>query len=274
MILENLIKDSKNFDSYLKKFNREPEEYPTVADKFIELANIMKIQGRLSQHEIILIESLNFESEIKKCKSLFEVGLKCLFLNYDSTRLPFEFLRSNFENISVYVIGGSAAYIHILAKTLHAVPLADIDFCMVAEKEQSNQEIFDTLVNKLDQFCIDRNCSYEFIDNDNNYSSEETRNLNRISIGYVQIYQNGDKYIKLNYFINQIPFEDIPELEVIAGLNVVNFNGTYDEEKINFELAVEMTQGETKSKDEGEYQMFLDKLPRKQEIMTYLNNLK
>lgn len=201
-----------------------------------------------------------------------------------------EFLCNEME-ADVFIIGGSASYLHILDKLEIEVDIKDIDFSIynrkeieevsynedeevsynedqeveepqdieelynrMAEKHEAEkheaEKVYNEMIEKLNSFCASNGLSYSII---------LDREDDRFSVGYIQLAKDKMEYMKLNYFINE---ENLP-YERINNLNVLKLEKTLQNEEYYLDLALEITSNEQPYEQE-EYEMFLDKLPRKQ----------
>lgn len=174
--------------------------------------------------------------------------------------IPFSFLETlKFDSAKHFISGGCAAYMHIFNKLNKKIHLANIDLCIVKNDysylDSSEIGIFEELVQKIELFCEKNNCTYEIT------------NMRDSVLGTIDFYQKGKKCTAINFFIGRFLPNEVPIIERINGLNIENFENCCFYENKNLELCISMTEGDGKTTDLSEYEMFMERKPRKQEIV-------
>jgi hypothetical protein len=129
-----------------------------------------------------------------------------------------------------FVTGDSSAYLHILQNHNHEIKLKNIDLQIISEKEDDNLIIYSDLKDCLIVFCEENKLTFEFIDD--NFS-----NLDEIK--KIKILKNDNLIITLNYFINQIGMEEVPEISTIYNVPVLNYSDMYNKELEEYNLLKE-----------------------------------
>lgn len=187
--------------------------------------------------------------------------------NIDQDYYPLLFLfeltkKFKFNGTSVYVHGGSASYLHILNLERFKIELNDIDFNIISEDKDNNEQ-FNLLNSFIITFCTEHELTYTI-----KFSPTYGSVSDQKSIGYLYFHKDGKQFTELNYFINQFEFDEIPKLDIITGINVVNLQKCFEDEKqvlIDFESEIENSGSE-------ESEFLIPKIRRKKEAMEHLKN--
>jgi hypothetical protein len=220
MSLLALLAKHKYYDQYLKYYNENPNDYKTLKDKFIRLANIFLETNKINKFEIKIVKSLFFKDAVHNCRTYHEIILYC---NYYSNpkMLGLKFVKDfiklyNSNKCNIFVKGGAAAFLHILECKNIEIDLNDIDFEI--NTNVNNQYIYERLVEFTAIFCK----KYDLL----NYLKFDENS--KYNTGYIIIHLNGKEIVKLNYFINYS--NNIPPLTLIDNIFVTNIKETYEHE--------------------------------------------
>lgn len=274
LFLQKLYNDQIAYDTYLKHFKKDPRDYSTLNEKFVELAKCSKESSKLSENEIKLIEHPFFVESLDTSTSLLEVALKCL--NYvepspkkDIVSVGFTFLAELTEhlqsNCTTFLTGGAAGYLHILDREGVKISLNDIDFNIVSDQYDEHM-LHEKLLDFASDFCIRNNLGFRY----NDLSEHE----GGVSIGYLYLVNRSDEEIELNFFLNQFTLKEIIENHdadtVIFGIRTGSFEKIFENESMMLQESKDIVDA---NYDEEETKTHVGKIPRKQEIVDHMSKL-
>lgn len=274
LFLQKLYNDQLSYDSYLKLFKRDPRDYSTLNEKFVELAKCSKESGRLTENEIKLIEHPFFVESLDTSTSLLEVSLKCL--NYvepspkeDIVSVGFKFLAELTKhlesNCTTYLTGGAAGYLHILNREGVKINLNDIDFNIVSD-QYDERIIHEKMLDFTSDFCIRNNLGFRY----NDLSEHE----GGVGIGYLYLVNRDNEEVELNFFLNQFTLKEITENHdadtTIFGIRTGSFEKIFEYESMMLQEAKDIIEA---NYDEDETKIFVGKAARKQEIVDHMSKL-
>lgn len=143
------------------------------------------------------------------------------FLDGDISEYSFLFVEelSRLLDYAVYVIGGSAAYLHILNRKNVKIQLNDIDFQFFGRYSAIDfNTAYDRLKIFTEYFC--KKYSLDYTIDDSHKSSFGIEEPNEVA--YIQLFKDGVKLTPLNYFINQLSHEEIDLNHDISSINGIN----------------------------------------------------
>lgn len=273
--LQKLMNDRKHYDKYLAKFGEDPRNYPNILDKFIKLATLSDSIGMLNKYESNLINNPNFKRFSLESKTLYETAVKCSIENPNI--VGFEFVKDfkNFldpTNYHVWVMGGAAGYLHVLNMESYEIQLKDIDFNVISNENGDDEDIYNKLVYFANEFCKIKGLRYEMVEIPDKFSVPG--HPQKFSIGYIVLYRGDEKFVELNYFINQFRQSELPIIESLHGIPVITLESCYNQEvsQLNdYKMQVEeWDNGNHDMTDEDEIEMFREKIPRKIELVEHL----
>lgn len=89
--LQNLLSNSTTYDQEIIEHKADPEEFKTIHDKFIFLAEKYVLLNKLHEKEVEIVCSPFFEAAVKQSTSMYDL---CLYIINENSRIDTEELFS------------------------------------------------------------------------------------------------------------------------------------------------------------------------------------